>query len=427
MDERRIRFGVALREATLAADRREVEVVCIRPGLSRNGNFYGPECLAEAVGLFEGAHAYVDHADTAVRSVRDLAGVYRGARIGAEGEVRATLRVARAQEWLWALIAESVGEGSDLVGLSIDVSAAVREGEVRGRRCRIVERISALHSVDVITRASAGGGFARVVREADHGSWWDQCSPQNEDAAALAERSRRSGLPAAAQQQAVAAGQVAPVQVGPTIAQSIAGGELQLGGMYVAEQVGTDMDPAGREPEYRALYAAPEPSGEARGLGRQESDGTRVPHGMAVRDVSEQGGLHGIGGQITMEQESAMRTVTGQVGSAVVREAASGAGTAVGIAAIVGGAGGAGSAIGAGVRDEATALLEDLRRQRALLEAERLLERRLREGALPAPSATRLRLRLLESGNVPDGAAIDAAIGDERVLLAELAALAVPG
>ena len=297
MDERRIRFGVALREATLAADWREVEVVCIRPGLSRNGNFYGPECLAEAVGLFEGVHAYVDHADTAVRSVRDLAGVYRGARIGAEGEVRATLRVARAQEWLWALIAESVGEGSDLVGLSIDVSAAVREGEVRGRRCRIVERISALHSVDVITRASAGGGFARVVREADHGSWWDQCAPENEDAAALADRSRLSGLPAAAQQLAVAAGQVAPVQAGPTIAQSIPGGEMQLGGMYVAEQIGPDADPIGRDPGYCALYVAPAPSGETHGLGRQGSDVGRVPQGTAVRDVPGQGALHGIGGR----------------------------------------------------------------------------------------------------------------------------------
>ena len=420
MDERRIRFGVALREATLAADRREVEVVCIRPGLSRNGNFYGPECLAEAVGLFEGAHAYVDHADTAVRSVRDLAGVYRGARIGAEGEVRATLRVARAQEWLWALIAESVGEGSDLVGLSIDVSAAVREGEVRGQRCRIVERISALHSVDVITRASAGGGFARVVREADNGSWWDQCAPQNEEAAALAERSRRSGMPAAAQQVAVVAGQVAPVQVGPTIAQGIAGGQLQLGGTYVSEQLGLDAALVRRELEHCALYAAPEPSEEAPRHGWQGIDAGGVPHGEAVRDVPGQGGLHGIGGQMTMEQESAMRAVAGQGGSTVVREAASREGTAVGPVAIMSGVGGAS---GAGMRDEATALLEDLRRQRALLEAERLLDRRLREGELPAPSATRLRLRLLESGTVPDGAAIDAAIGEERAFLAELAAL----
>ena len=427
MDERRIRFGVALREATLAADRREVEVVCIRPGLSRNGNFYGPECLAEAVGLFEGAHAYVDHADTAVRSVRDLAGVYRGARIGAEGEVRATLRVARAQEWLWALIAESVGEGSDLVGLSIDVSAAVREGEVRGRRCRIVERISALHSVDVITRASAGGGFARVVREADNGSWWDQCAPENEEAAALAERSRRSGLPAAAQQLAVVAGQVAPVQVGPTIAQSIAGGQLQLGGTYVSEQLGLDAALVRRELEHCALYAAPEPSEEAPRHGWQGIDAGGVAHGEAVRDVPGQGGLHGIGGQMTMEQESAMRAVAGQGGATAVRETASGEGTAVGSAAIMGSAGGVGGASGAGMRDEATALLEDLRRQRALLEAERLLDRRLREGELPAPSATRLRLRLLESGTVPDGAAIDTAIGEERAFLAELAALGGAG
>ena len=119
-----------------------------------------------------------------------------------------------------------------------------------------------------------------------------------------------------------------------------------------------------------------------------------------------------------------MRAVAGSGGSTTVREAASGEGTVVGPVAVVGGVGGAS---GAGMRDEAKALLEDLRRQRALLEAERLLDRRLREGELPAPSATRLRLRLLESGTVPDGAAIDTAIGEERAFLAELAALGGAG
>src|SRR5579885_2623887 len=137
----RIRFGCSLREAAVRPERREVEVVCIRPGLSRNGNFYGPETLAQALPLFEGARAYVDHAESAVRSVRDLAGTYRAVRLGPQGEVRATLRVAKHADWLWSLIQESVEEGNDLVGLSIDVSANCREGEVAGKPCRIVERI----------------------------------------------------------------------------------------------------------------------------------------------------------------------------------------------------------------------------------------------------------------------------------------------
>lgn len=156
----RIRFGLSLREAALQPERRAVEVVCIRPGLSRNGNYYGEGALREALPLFEGARAYVDHAEGQLRSVRDLAGTYREARLDDDGAVRCTLAVARHQEWLWSLIRESVEEGSDLVGLSVDVSAQCREGEMEGRRCRIVERITALHSVDVITRAAAGASRA---------------------------------------------------------------------------------------------------------------------------------------------------------------------------------------------------------------------------------------------------------------------------
>ncbi|HVA88249.1 MAG TPA: Mu-like prophage major head subunit gpT family protein [Chloroflexota bacterium] len=213
----RIRFGLTLREAAMRPTRREVEVVCIRPGLSRNGNFYGPECLQAALPLFEGARCYIDHSEAGVRSVRDLAGIYRA---------------ARSAEWLWEMIRECVEDGTDLVGLSIDVSAAVRDGEVAGRRARIVERITALHSVDVITRASAGGGFEKIL-EADNQSWWDQAEPDNEEAAGLARRAAASSVPITQQQWPVEAGQVAPVQFGPSAAQRIAGGQIQLGGSYV--------------------------------------------------------------------------------------------------------------------------------------------------------------------------------------------------
>jgi hypothetical protein len=50
----RIRFNSLRREAQIAPARREVDVVCIRPGLSRNGNYYGEQVLREACQLFEG-------------------------------------------------------------------------------------------------------------------------------------------------------------------------------------------------------------------------------------------------------------------------------------------------------------------------------------------------------------------------------------
>ncbi len=255
--ESRIRFGISLREGALGpTDKREVEVVCIRPGLSRNGNFYGPECLSEAVPLFEGARAYVDHSDATLRSVRDLAGSYKKVRVGQDGEVRATLRISKSQDWLWSLIQESVEEGTDLVGLSIDVQAKVAEGQVGGKRARIVEHITSLASVDVITRASAGGSFEKIL-EADKQSWWDQCEPLNEEAAMLARQAIAGGASIVAQQRPVPAGQINPVQLGPSIGQAIPGGEVQLGGTYVVQTGSAQVAGGGEGPSTVAPVAPP--------------------------------------------------------------------------------------------------------------------------------------------------------------------------
>lgn len=175
----RLRLTLTLREGQLDAGRREVEVTCLRPGLSRNGNYYGPDCVRAAAQLFEAARCYIDHADSALRSVRDLAGIFREPRVADDGSMRATLRVSKAHDWLWQLIQESVNEGSNLVGLSVDCSARTHLGEVDGKNCRIVEQIVALQSVDVVTRAAAGGTFD-ALREADKQSWWDQVEPYNE-------------------------------------------------------------------------------------------------------------------------------------------------------------------------------------------------------------------------------------------------------
>jgi len=332
----RIRFGITLREAAMRPGRREVEVVCIRPGLSRNGNFYGPECLQAALPLFEGARCYIDHSEAGVRSVRDLAGTYRAPRVGDQGEVRATLRVARSAEWLWEMIRECVEDGTDLVGLSIDVSAAVRDGEVAGRRARIVERITALHSVDVITRASAGGGFEKIL-EADNQSWWDQAEPDNEEAAGITRRAAGSAVPISQQQRSVEAGQVAPVQFGPGAAQWIAGGQIQLGGSYV-------------------------------GVENRENPSPAV---------------------LTEETPAAVAPIREQQASG-----------------------------GSSAAEEATRLLEELRRERAALESERVLDRVLRESGLPTPAVRRLEDRL--RGQVLSESTARQAVEDERAFLAEL-------
>jgi len=242
----RIRVLTSLLEAVLApvgADGirpHEVEVVCIRPGLSKNGNFYGRDVVRSMVPLFEGARAFADHpapGERPERSVRDLVGYYKAPRIDEQGALRAILKVTRNADWLYMLIEEALADGRpDLVGISIDADARVRAGEVDGRAVRIVESVTRLNSCDVVTRASAGGALARL-RQADNGSWWDSYEPANEEAARAQDAALAMGRPLSAQQIPIVSdlGVVPPVQLGPTAAAAIPGGRVIAGGTFVGD------------------------------------------------------------------------------------------------------------------------------------------------------------------------------------------------
>ncbi len=169
----RVRIVASLREAVMDRERRAVEVVCIRAGLSKNGNYYAPAVVRAMAPLFEGARAFADHpapGERPERSIRDIVGYYKDPRVDDEGTLRATLKVVRGAEWLWDLVREAVEEGQpDLIGLSIDADARVAPGRVEGRAARVVEAITRLNSCDVVTRASAGGRLERIL-QADAGA-----------------------------------------------------------------------------------------------------------------------------------------------------------------------------------------------------------------------------------------------------------------
>ncbi len=164
----RVRIIASLREAVMDGERRAVDVVCIRAGLSKNGNYYAPAVVRAMAPLFEGARAFADHpapGERPERSIRDIVGYYREPRVDDEGVLRATLKVARGADWLWELVREAVEEGQpDLIGLSIDADARVAPGRVEGRDARVVEAITRLNSCDVVTRASAGGRVERLLQ-----------------------------------------------------------------------------------------------------------------------------------------------------------------------------------------------------------------------------------------------------------------------
>jgi len=167
----RLRIVAGLHEAVMDSERRAVEVVCIRAGLSKNGNYYAPAVVRAMAPLFEGARAFADHpapGERPERSIRDIVGYYRDPRVDDAGTLRATLKVARGADWLWDLVREAVEEGQpDLIGLSIDADARVTSGRVDGRDARVVEAITRLNSCDVVTRASAGGRVERLLQSGD--------------------------------------------------------------------------------------------------------------------------------------------------------------------------------------------------------------------------------------------------------------------
>jgi hypothetical protein len=164
---------------------REVEVVALRSGVSKNGYGYGPEVVRSLAPLLEGARAFADHPgphERPERSVRDLVGYYRDARVEERASggqatmtrVVATLHVLESAGWLWSLVQEALAQGvPDLVGVSIDAEALVEEaGAVRE-----VTRFVSLYSCDVVTRPSAGGAILGIGRasgrqsEASKGGW----------------------------------------------------------------------------------------------------------------------------------------------------------------------------------------------------------------------------------------------------------------
>ena len=356
----RLRIVSDLREAVLAPERREVEVVCIKPGLSKNGNLYAPEVVRAMAPLFEGARAFADHPapdERPERSIRDIVGYYKNPRIDEAGALRATLHVTRNAGWLWALIEEALddadGEGRpDLIGVSIDADARVRRGEAQGRGVRVVEAITRLNSCDVVTRASAGGRLERLL-QADHGSWWDQYLPDNEEAAGMAARAAATGLPLAAQQVAVPAGASAPVQLGPTAAERVHGGEVQAGATVVTER--------------------------------------RVPPDAGTRESAKVEHL--------FFEERARMSETETIPAAPR-------------------GGESASAAGATLEQTLREVREDLRQTRLLLECERLLARELGACALPTPIKERLERRF--SGRLFEQEELQGAVADERALLAAL-------
>jgi hypothetical protein len=156
---------------------RDFPVVLIREGQALSGRFYTRAAVEDVARQASGARAFANHStpsedrERSVRSVNDIVGVYRDARVeesDGRAEARATLRLFAHAEWLAAMVREGGELGVPVVGISIDGRARIRIGRPAGmeRPVPVVEGVTALMSADVVTRPSAGGGFL-TVQEAE--------------------------------------------------------------------------------------------------------------------------------------------------------------------------------------------------------------------------------------------------------------------
>jgi hypothetical protein len=146
------------------------DAVMLDPGVSKNGRYYSPEFIRESAPLFEGAPAYVDHAEPgAGASVRDLAGKWDGvsANEGA-GQMRGTLRILKSEAWLRDKLV-AAAEAKLTIGVSINAFVAFDRGRRDGKDVMVARKLIAElpRSVDVVMVAGAGGRILRAVASAD--------------------------------------------------------------------------------------------------------------------------------------------------------------------------------------------------------------------------------------------------------------------
>lgn len=158
---------IEVAEAAIASQDgpRTFQVTILQAGPSRNGLTYAPSVLEEAANLFEGATAFVDHADLrdlqrGTRSVRDVAGAYgavawdpeRAAIVGSLHLIRDEV----AQLLAAYVTAREEGRPVPDIGISADLTIT------RDPQDTVLE-IRKVHSVDIVFGPAAGGAIQKIL------------------------------------------------------------------------------------------------------------------------------------------------------------------------------------------------------------------------------------------------------------------------
>jgi hypothetical protein len=143
-------------------DNGEITFTMIKPGLSKNNRYYGADMLKRDYKVFEGAKMFVNHQtdkEASVRpegDIRDWAANVTKVWPESDGTIKATAVVINPtiKETLRNL---ATAKQLNTMGISIRAMGEASDGEVNGKKCKVVEGIKAARSVDFVTFPGAGG------------------------------------------------------------------------------------------------------------------------------------------------------------------------------------------------------------------------------------------------------------------------------
>ena len=142
----------------------------IAPGQGSSG-FYpadvlkrdGPKVFTEGTQIFLDHPSVADERDRPERSVKDLAGSLTGPAERKEDGLYAPVKFIDS-------VAPHINAIASISGMSIRASGKAGTREIDGKKVRTIESIDLAHSVDVVTRAGAGGKVMDLIESARSGA-----------------------------------------------------------------------------------------------------------------------------------------------------------------------------------------------------------------------------------------------------------------
>lgn len=159
---------VPLVEKAVKADG-TAEIRIIAPGQGSSGFYPADVLMRDGPKVFtEGTQIYLDHPSVSdererpERSVKDLAGALTGPAVWREDGLYAPVKFIDS-------VAPHIGAIAPISGMSIRASGKAGTRDIGGKKVRTIESIDVAHSVDVVTRAGAGGKVMDLIESARNG------------------------------------------------------------------------------------------------------------------------------------------------------------------------------------------------------------------------------------------------------------------